>query len=172
MLTNEHIAKVMILYSLKQAACPLPIDVLSQIVSQCGFGAIGALSELNGLSEQNHVNIIEDDGVEYVVLTHSGEEICDNLATDLSPSLREKLMITTAREVAKLRKDLGVFSKSEEVDGGFKLYFELNDDSTNLMHLEMFAPTKAQADIMIMNFREDPYAVYKSALQSLTNPRK
>ena len=172
MLTNEHTAKVMILYALKCAGGPLPTEVLSQILSQCGFGVIGAMSELDTLTVNRHVSVLDDDGVSYAVLTKTGEDICETFSSELGTSMREKIMLTTAREVASLRKDLGVSSKTEQTENGYKVSVNLSDDEIPLMRLEMFAPTKAQADIMIGNFRDDPYAVYRAVLASMTNQRK
>ena len=173
MIQNEQQIKMMILYSLWSAGCPIPTVTLGQILMECGIGTIGTMGELYDLAEKKHLSIISDDEVEYIVLQKTGVEIATTLGHDLSPSMREKLMLLTAREVAKLRKDLGVAASYEEREGGgYEVRVSLSDEGSSLMDLKMFAPTRAQADLMTANFREDPYKVYRDVLASMTKPRR
>ncbi|MBO5036879.1 MAG: DUF4364 family protein [Clostridia bacterium] len=173
MIQNEQQTKMMILYSLWSAGCPMPTVTLSQILGEFGIGAIGTTGEIYDLAEKKHITVIDDDDVEYIVLQKTGQEIATTLGRDLSPSVREKLMLTTAREVAKLRKDLGVAASYEgKESGGYEVYVSLSDEGSALMDLKMFAPTRAQADIMIANFKDDPYKVYREVLASMTKSRR
>lgn len=173
MIQNEQQVKIMILFALWSAGCPIPKETLEQILTECGIGAIGTSSELYDLAANNHLNIISDDGTDYVVLQKTGLEIVSTLGRDLSPSIREKLLLTTAREVASLRKDLCISaSYTPKKNGGFDVKVALSDEGSFLMDLTMFAPTTAQAEIMVANFREDPYRVYREVLASMTKSRR
>ena len=170
MINNEQQIKMMILFSLASAGCPLPTETVSQILNEFDVGQIGTSGELFELREKGHIALITDEDTEYAVLQRTGTEIVKNLGNDLSPTLREKLISATAKEVAKLRKDLGVSASCKErPDGGFDVVFGLTDDGSSLMELKLFAPTKAQADIMSDNFREDPYSVYRKVIASLSS---
>jgi hypothetical protein len=169
MIDDNQQIKMMILFSLRSAGCPLPSSTVAQILNECGVGQLGTSGELYELRDRGHVALITDEDTEYAVLQKTGIEIVDALGRDLSPTLREKLILTTAKEVAKLRKDLGISSSCKErSDGGFDVYFALTDEGSPLFEVTMFAPTKAQADIMISGFRNDPYRVYRDVIASLS----
>ena len=173
MIQNDQQIKMMILYSLWSAGCPIPTVTLGQILMECGIGTIGTMGELYDLAEKKHLSVIPDGDIEYIVLQKTGTEIAKTLGRDLSPSVREKLMLITAREVAKLRKDLGVAASYEEnEDGGYEVKVSLSDEGASLMDLKMFAPTMAQAELMTANFRDDPYKVYRDVLASMTKSRR
>ncbi|MBQ6172566.1 MAG: DUF4364 family protein [Clostridia bacterium] len=169
MINDDQQIKMMILFALRSAGCPLPSVTIAQILNECGIGQIGTSGELYDLEEKGHVSLITDDDTEYAVLQKTGTEIVTALGRDLSPTLREKIILATAKEVAKLRKDLGVSASCrEKPDGGFDVLFSLTDEGSPLMELTMYAPTKAQADIMISAFKDDPYRVYRDIITSLS----
>ena len=169
MINDNQQIKMMILFTLRSAGCPLPTDTITLILNECGIGQIGTSGELYDLKEKGHVELITDDDTEYAVLQKTGIEIVTALGRDLSPTLREKIILATAKEVAKLRKDLGVSASCKErSDGGFDVFFALTDEGAPLIELTMFAPTKAQADIMSSTFKDDPYRVYRDIIASLS----
>ena len=173
MIQNDQQIKMMILYTVWSAGCPLPTQTLEVILAECGIGQIGTSGELHDLAEKGHLSLISDEETEYAVLQKTGIEIVSTLGADLSPTIREKLILTTAREVAKLRKDLGIAtSVDEKSEGGFEVKLSITDDGISLIEIKMFAPTKVQADIMTANFKEDHYRVYREVLASMTKPRR
>jgi len=173
MIQNDQQIKMMILYSVWSAGCPIPTQTLEMILSECGIGQIGTSGELHDLAEKGHISLISDDETEYIVLQKTGYNIVSTLGADLSPTVREKLILTTAREVANLRKDLGVFASFDErSEGGFDVKLSITDDGVHLIDIKLFAPTKAQAEIMTANFKDDPYKVYREVLASMTRPRR
>ena len=169
MINDEMHIKMMIMFALRSAGGMIPSDTVAQIIDECGIGQIRTAGELFELRDQGHISLITDDGTEYAVLEKTGREIVSALGRDLSSSLREKIILTTAKEIAKLRKDLEIMaSYKERHGGGYDVCFTLKDEGEPLMDLKMYAPTTDQANIMITSFKNDPYRVYREVLASLS----
>lgn len=108
MINDNQQIKMMIMFVLRSAGGTIPSETVFQIMDECGIGQIRTLSELFELRDMGHISLITDEDTEYAVLENTGIEIVSALGRDLSPSLRENLMIITEKEVAKLRNDLGI----------------------------------------------------------------
>ena len=88
MINDNQQIKMMIMFVLRSAGGTIPSETVFQIMG--------------------HVSLITDEDTEYAVLENTGIEIVSALGRDLSPTLRENLTLITAKEVSKLRNDLGI----------------------------------------------------------------
>ena len=172
MTLNDHQMNVLTLFILHSAGCPLPVTTLVDIPALCDLNNFTMLDNIRHLEEKGHLTVISDGGEEFVKITALGNETAQTLRKDIPLTVREQAMNAVAQEVAKLRRDLAVTVKTTENDEGFTMFAEFNDNGTILMRLEMFTPTKLQAEIMGQSFKNDPVGVYKKILESLTREAK
>ena len=168
MTLNDHQMNVLTLFILHSAGCPLPVTTLVDIPALCDINNFTMLENIRHLEEKGQLKVISDGENEFVRITASGNEIAQTLRKDIPLTVREQAINAVAQEVAKLRRDLAVTVKTKENDEGHTMFAEFNDNGTILMRLEMFTPTRLQAELMGQRFKSDPVGVYKKILESLT----
>ena len=85
----------------------------------------------------------------------------------------EKVASATAKEIARMRKNIAVQHKivQNEYSRDFTLVLTLKDDDRVIFNAELYSPTKMQAEIMAKCFQNKPTEVYKKIISVLTENR-
>ncbi len=171
---SQHQIKVLILISLVTARCPLSVYTLNDIFGSCGISDINVADAVQELSDLELVTLYtDDDGETLVKITHNGDDVAETLKKDVSMSLRERIVAATGEAMAALCRDIGV--TAETVKGSdfssdeYTLRLALRDDDRVLLKIEMYTPTKFQADIMAQNFRDNTLEIYRTVLKALAD---
>lgn len=172
MTLSEHQKNILALFILYSAGCPFPTGAVLDIYALCGVNNFTVPDNIRFLEQNGNLSVVNDGREEYAVLTAKGREVIEQLKKDIPLSVREKAAGEAALAVSKLRRDLAITVRVEEKESGFSLFTEFNDNGTVLLRLELFMPTRLQAEIMGKRFREDPVGIYSEIIESLQKNRE
>ena len=157
--------KFLILYIMARVAAPIDFPTLTDLtmidegVDYFEFAeAVSELVETGHLTHQLDLYAITDKG-------RKNGSVCE---TSLPYSVRTKCSGKLAKLNAVLRRDAQV--RTEVIareDGTDMLRLALNDDTGNLLTLELFCPSREQAENLAAGFRSRPEHIYNGILDLL-----
>ncbi len=170
---SQHQLKVLILICLVTARCPLTIYTVNDIFGVCGISDINVADAIQELADLELITLHkDDDGITVIKITHNGDDVAETLKKDVSMSLRERVVAATGDAMAALCRNIGVTAEtvkgSDFTEDEFTLRLALKDDDRTLMKIEMYTPTKFQAELMAQNFRDKTLEIYRTVLKALT----
>lgn len=160
---TDYQIRATVLFAAGAAKAPIPKTAVFAIVSECGLNAFEAGDALEQLAKDGHIRIYQD-GAAFVQLSDEGKKLAEIAKNDIPAALRQKITAVAAEEIAKLRADLDVECFIEPDGDGFLIRTGLRDGGQRLMSLQMYAPTKMQAQMMTENFKKDPLNAYRNVL--------
>ena len=163
-MTEKYDIKILICYLLSSVPSPLSREELNavfqdeQLVNYFSF--CDALSEL---LESGHLHR-ED---EVLVLDELGRETAKRLDRSLPSSLRDRVVETAMRLLARRK-----IEQENQVDitpyqNGFQVHCTMHDADFDLLRLSMYAPDRAQADAIKARLLEDPSRIYQGLIELL-----
>lgn len=126
------------------------------------------MAAISELIEQGTVEEYSYEGERYIQPTVSAKDIVDAIGKEIPLSVREKASVYTMRELAKLRKQLGVATELRQEGNDYYIGVSISDNGLTLYKAELYAPTKEQALRMERSFKSKPYEVYGKLIESLT----
>jgi hypothetical protein len=163
--------KFLILYLMVRVAAPIDFAALTEL-AMCDEGVdyfqfAEAVSEL---VETEHLSV-EDD---LYCITEKGRKNGGICESSLPYSIRSKCDRNLARLNAGLRRSAQVCAEIKpRDDGSFTLRLALDDDSANLLTLELLTATETQASHLAERFRAHPEQIYNGVLEVLlTDPKR
>ena len=157
--------KFLVLYLTARLAGPVDFATLTEL-TMCDSGVdyfefAEAVSELVGTG---HLSL-ED---ERYAITDKGRRDGAACESSLPYSVKRRCNVNLARVNGDLRRDAQVRAAAEaRPEGGFTARLSLDDDTGGLLSLELFCPTREQADRLCAAFRSRPERVYNDILESL-----
>lgn len=157
--------KMLELYILAQAAGPIPPDTLADLAGRHeGVNYFEFAEATAELAETGHLTLTE----EGYLITEKGRKNSAACETSLPYSVRRRCDQDLAPINAVLRRNALVRGeKRPNGDGSVTARMILDDDSGNLLSIELLCPSEEQADRLIEGFRAKPEQVYHSVLESL-----
>jgi len=165
---TEKQLKILILTALKSSGGTMPLEVLSDILSDCDINTFDVQCCISELCEASHISLFEDGDESFAVISDTGRHIAEELRTDAPFSLREKVIAKTGSEMARVRRNISVEADYKAIsENDYAVLLKLKDRELDLMALKMYAPTEFQAKMITENFTRDPYQTYKKILMAL-----
>lgn len=172
MLLSVNQIKVFVLFVLDTARCPLPLDVTNDIIAMCDVNCFNIAEALSELTDQGVIERYLFEGETYIRPVKPIGEVVESLGKEIPLSVREKATVYTMREIAKLRKNLGVTSSIRQDGENYFLTITIRDDSLQLYNAEFYSPTMEQALRMERSFKGKPYEIYGDLITKLTEIRE
>lgn len=169
MLLNTTQTKILVLYILDVAGCPIPLDTTNDIIAMCDINGFTIMEAFSELLSQGTIEEYAFEGERYIQPTVSTKQIIDAIGKEIPLSVREKASAYTMREIAKLRKQLGVSSSIRQEGEDFYVSVSIQDNGLVLYSAEIYAPTKDQANRIERSFKSKPYEVYSKLIENLTD---
>lgn len=162
--------KMLELYLLARAAGPLDPDLLAELaLRHDGVSYFDFAEATAELVESGNI-VLEAGGY---VITEKGRENSLACESSLPYSVRRHSDEALSPVNAALRRQAQVRGeKVERPDGSVTARMLLDDDSGNLLTLELLCPSPAQADKLIVSFREKPEKLYNIILSALSEEKE
>lgn len=159
--------KMLELYLLARAAGPIAPDTLTDLVRRHeGVNYFEFTEATAELVKTGHLLQTE----EGYLITDKGRTNSAACESSLPYSVRRRCAQDLAPVNAALRRNAQVRGeKRHNADGSVTARMTLDDDSGNLLTIELLCPTEDQADRLIAGFREKPEQVYNEVLGALTD---
>lgn len=161
--------KLLVLYIMDRAAGPITFIQLFEL-ALCDAGvdyfsltqAVDHMVETGQLTRERERYAITDKGrrnnrICESSLPRSVRQHCDHNLIQVNEALRQEAQIRT-RII-------------DEKNGTVNLCLTLEDDTSPLLHLKLFSPTRAQAEQWERTFQADPYAIYLNLIKLLDKRR-
>lgn len=165
-LWNKNEIRVLLCYILASVNAPLSREDLSHIIQEkslANYFEVGdALANLEGIG-----NVEKDPSGGYTV-TPTGREIAQNLDVTLPLSVRDKALEAALSLLADARTRRENRVTIQETDKGFQVTCHISGGNLDLMKISLYAPDRAQAELIRKNFHRDPAGIYKLLLSALT----
>lgn len=159
--------KFLVLYLMARTEGPIDFAALTDI-SLCDEGVDYFLfsQAVSELVQSEHLLLEQD----LYTITDKGRKngaICEE---SLPYSVRQKCDLNLSKLNARLRREAQVRATvSPREGGGFTVHLILADNQDKLMELDLYAPSREQADLMADAFRQAPDQFYRGLLNSLTD---
>lgn len=157
--------KLLILYLTARAAAPLDLAALTDL-AMCDEGVdyFSFTQAVSELVESEHL-LLEQDAYAITEKGRRNGSICEE---SLPFSVRQKCDRSLAQLNARLRQDAQIRAEIlPRPEGGFTTRMILDDHQGNLMTLELYSPTREQADRLSSSFRANHEGVYRAILTAL-----
>lgn len=158
--------RVLLCYLLSSIGDPLSEDDLmlaietDQIANY--FETKDALAKL---VQAGHICKLNDDSYK---ITDSGREIAETLDITLPLSIRDRVLATTIRLMAKARNKREHSVTIEATDTGYIVTCHISGGTHDMMSFSLAVPDKKQATLVKERFYEDPGKIYTLMLCALT----
>lgn len=165
-LWTQNDIRILLCYILASVDAPLSGESISQIIQGKALANYFEVGDaLAALLRQG--NIAQDEDGLYTV-TASGREIAGNLDATLPLSVRDKALEAAMRLMAdaKARRENRV--EIAETEKGYQITCHISGGEMELMSVSLYAPDWNGAKLIERNFYQNPEAVYRLLLSSLT----
>ena len=162
--------KMLELYLLARAAGPIDPETLTDLVRRHeGVNYFEFTEATAELVKTGHLTQTE----EGYTITDKGRINSAACESSLPYSVRRRCAQDLAPVNAALRHNAQVRGeKRQNADGSVTARMTLDDDSGNLLTIELLCPSVEQADRLISGFRSKPEQVHNDVLEALTAGRE
>ena len=162
--------KMLELYLLDRAVGPVAPDTLADLaMSHDGVGYFDFAEATAELVERGNILLTE----EGYAITDKGRENSAACESSLPYSVRRHCDEALTQVNAAIRRRTQVRGEKREVPGGGVVdRLLLDDDSGNLLTLELLCPSEKQAERLISAFRARPERLYNGVLMALSEEEK
>lgn len=165
---EKYEIKILICYLLDSVHTPLTREQLNLIFQDDAYvNYFWFCDTLQDLIESEHIRVEEKDGEETFVLLPLGKETAKRLNRNLPKSLRDNVVESAMRILARLKKERENEATIEPYGNGFWVHCIVHDVDFDLMHIKVYAPDEAQAEMIQKRFMEDPSKVYSGLMHIL-----
>ena len=157
--------KLLVLYIMDRAAGPLTCNQLYEL-ALCDAG-VDYFSLTQAVDHMAATGQLTQEGERYVI-TDKGRRNSQICESSLPLSVRQHCDHNLIRVNEALRREAQVRAQIAEGENGtVNLCLTLEDDTSPLVHLTLFSPTRAQAEQWEQSFRADPYTLYLNIIKLL-----
>mgnify|MGYP004555135025 FL=1 len=164
--------KILILYIMARVLYPVDLQKIYELAYQDDCLSYFDLAQaVPDMVESGHLE--EVDGKRYVI-TQKGREACTVTEDAIAYPVMQRAKAAVERFNDAVRRSS--FVKTEitpRENGDFSVRMTLNDEVSNLLQMELMAPTQKQAYCLARAFTERAEVVYKTIMdQLLTKPKE
>lgn len=162
---NDLDLKLLVLYIMNRAAAPITfLHLLDLALCDAGVDYFSLTNAVDHLVETGHLTL---SGQLYAI-TDKGRRNCRICESSLPFSVRRRCDENLAVLNARLLRDAQVRGElSPRQDGTYTVSLSLDDDAGSLLKLDLFAPTREQAEHLIAQFKLRPEQVYNGVINAL-----
>ena len=157
--------KFLVLYLTARTATPIDLPTLTDL-ALCDEGVDYFLltQAISELVDSEHLLL---EGERYSI-TEKGRKNGAAWEESLPFSVRQKCDDNLARLNAKLRRQAQIRTEVlERRESGFTVRMVLDDNEGNLMTLELYSPTRENAEQLAASFQNAPQVLYQTILENL-----
>lgn len=165
-LWTQNDIRILLCYILASVDAPLSGESISQIIQGKALANYFEVGDaLAALLRQG--NIAQDEDGLYTV-TASGREIAGSLDATLPLSVRDKALEAAMRLMADAKAHRENRVEIAETEKGYQITCHISGGEMELMSVSLYAPDWNGAKLIERNFYQNPEAVYRLLLSSLT----
>ena len=163
--------KVLILFVTSKALYPMDVQKAYELCFQDDrlsyFDVSVAVPEL---AQSGHLEEVEPG--QYVI-TEKGREHEQIMHDTIAFPVMQRALAAVERFNREVRRDNLIRTEIiPKEDGAFSIVMALDDDRSNLMTLELYAPNQQQAKRMVRLFRKRAESVYNVVINTLMEPQE
>ena len=157
--------KLLILYFMCRVAAPVDFATVTGLtVCDDGIDYFDFAEALSELVDTGHLTL--EDGL--YALTGKGRANSAACEGSLPFSVKRRCSAQLVEPTGILRRNAQVRAETHlRTDGGVALQLFLDDETGNLLTLEMFCGSQEQADRLARNFKAEPERIYNEVLSAL-----
>lgn len=147
--TDVYEVKILLAYFLCQMNRPVTPNQLTEIATGDGIVNYFLYSEaISEMLKNGTVELYEDEGTAYYMLTDKGREGVQSFKKLVSKSVRDRIYAAGLRFFAKLKAQRDVKFEISRIEKGYSVHCTCEDNGLILMDLTLFAPDKEQAEFI------------------------
>lgn len=157
--------KLLVLYILSRAAGPLDRDTLTDLsMIDDGVDYFTFMEVLSELEETDHLTCES----ECYTITEKGRKNSAVCESSLPYSVKRRALRKLSGVNAALRRSAQIRAEIlPREEGGHTLRLTLDDDRSNILTIELLAPSEEQAQRLGESFKSKPEQVYNTVLDVL-----
>lgn len=122
---------------------------------------------INELVKTGHITAQKEEFDEIYTINQLGKDTAKHLEYLLPSSLRDNIVESAIKLLAKIKKERENEVKIVGCENGFLLKCTIHDTSYDLMHLEIYVPDQLQAEKMKEQFLLNPACIYQNFIEKL-----
>lgn len=159
--TDVYEVKILLAYFLCQMNRPVTPNQLTEIATGDGIVNYFLYSEaISEMLKNGTVELYEDEGTAYYMLTDKGREGAQSFKKLVSKSVRDRIYAAGLRFFAKLKAQRDVKFEISRIEKGYSVHCTCEDNGLILMDLTLFAPDKEQAEFIKSKIMMNPTDFY------------
>lgn len=162
--------KLLVLYIMDRAAGPITFIQLFEL-ALCDAG-VDYFSLTQAVDHMAATGQLTQEGERYAI-TDKGRRNSQICESSLPRSVRQRCDRNLIQVNEALRREAQTRTQiTEEKNGTVNLCLTLEDDTSPLLRLTLFSPTRAQAEQWGRTFQADPYTLYLNIIKLLNNQQE
>lgn len=163
--------KLLVLYIMSQVLYPVDLQKLYELAFQDdGLSYFDLAQAVPQMVESGHLE--ETEGSRYVI-TEKGREACAATQDAIAYPVAQRAQAAVERYNRAVRRSSFVkTSVTPRESGDYTVHLTLNDEVSDLLNMELMAPTQKQAYRIADAFREHAEAIYRVIMEQLLSGPK
>ena len=172
-LDDLHTVNILICYLLYRLKRPIEPEQLYDIaVNNEIINYFTYQESISYLLKNNSVKEETIDGKNLYILTEKGISGAKTLRTFVKKSYRDKIVVAALKYFARIKYQNEVKIDYIPLDRGYYVHCRCIDVKDDLMDLKLYAPDKAQAEIIGKNIMKNPLGFYSRVLNMTLNNKE
>ena len=169
-LSDKHTVNILICYLLYRLHKPIEPEQLYEIaVSNNIVNYFVYQESISYLLNNDSIVEKHDNGVNVYELTDKGVSCAKTLKTFVGKAHRDKIVVAALKYFAKIKYKSEVQIDYIKLENGYYVHCRCIDKHDDLMDLKLYAPDKAQAEIIGKNIMKNPLGFYSKVLELTLN---
>ena len=158
--------KVLILFVMSRVLYPIDLQKIYELSFQDDRLSYFDLAQaVPQLVESGHLEELDDSRF---TITQKGRETCEVTEDAIAYPVMMRALDAVERFNRQVRRSSYVKATISQRDGGdFSVLLSLNDDVSDLLRLELMAPTQKQAYRLANSFKENAETIYRNIMDKL-----
>lgn len=163
---DETLKRLLILYTFSEAGIKISKDQLAMILlNSTSLTWFELQLTLNKLIEDN---LVTSDKNNKMALTLNGDQVVKIYSETIPEELSLKIKNYIKDHSERLGTDLITYSHFTNHDGGFKTELKITENNITLLEINLFIPTREQAERICESFQKNPNDIYKAIIEILS----
>ena len=169
-LWHKNDIRILLCYILASVGAPLSRQDLTGIIQRKGlanyFESEDALASL--VAQGN----VTQDGAGNFTVTPAGREIARSLDAALPLSVRDKALEAAYALLSQAKVERENQVEVRKTNKGYQITCHISGGDMDLMAVSLYAPDKAQMELIKKRFYQDPEGIYQLVLAAFTGDRE
>lgn len=167
--TTANEVKTLLCLLLAELGKPLTFEQLHEILLEGRMvNYFDLVQNLDQLVESGHIRrFTQDDTTEAFEIQELGIKTARELYTSLPKSVRDRTLNAGRIVLARQKRLQEVDAEMTETEDGYQVRLAIPDHGSDLLSLQLFLPTRGEAEAVTRRFLNDPIFLYKAILALL-----